>query len=112
MKLQWLILDEADRSVMSFVVQNTNFVQTLELYPPQICDAESNTLTETTSLNICCIKILKILNVYVYRLLDLGFEQDLSFILSTIKENASRKVQKVLLSATLSQGSGPSKLKL
>jgi superfamily II DNA/RNA helicase len=41
---------------------------------------------------------------YFSRLLDLGFEQDLSFILSTIKEHTSRKVQKVLLSATLSQG--------
>ncbi|CAB4018881.1 probable ATP-dependent RNA helicase DDX31 [Paramuricea clavata] len=38
------------------------------------------------------------------RLLDLGFEQDISFILSTIKEHTSRKVQKVLLSATLSRG--------
>lgn len=38
------------------------------------------------------------------RLLDLGFEQDISFVLSTIKEQTLRKVQKVLLSATLSKG--------
>ena len=72
--LRWLILDEADRSV------NIN-----------IC-------------YICMINILFNLLQFHSRLLDLGFEHDLSFILSTIKEHSSGTVQKVLLSATLSQG--------
>ena len=38
------------------------------------------------------------------RLLDLGFEQDLSFIMSAIKDHSAQKLQKVLISATLSQG--------
>lgn len=38
------------------------------------------------------------------RLLDMGFEQELSFILSTIKDQSIKKSQTVLLSATLTQG--------
>ena len=40
----------------------------------------------------------------LYRLLDMGFEQDLSFIQSTIRNQSNKKIQTVLLSATLAQG--------
>ena len=39
----------------------------------------------------------------LYRLLDMGFEQDLSFIQSTIRNQSNKKIQTVLLSATLVQ---------
>ena len=34
----------------------------------------------------------------------MGFEQDLSFIQSTIRNQSNKKIQTVLLSATLAQG--------
>lgn len=82
-KLRWLVLDEADRCVAcrdSFC----RCIRILWFFP---------SIAATVFVN--CFS----------RLLDGGFQQDLSFIFTTIQQNTTgSRVQKVLLSATLSKG--------
>ena len=119
-QLKWLILDEADRSVSSdmFPFASPWWLLTLLLLILLLLILlllilllliiDLITIDYWSYYYWLLILLLLIIDLitidYWSRLLELGFEQDLSFIMSTIKDHSSSKVQNVLMSATLSQG--------